>query len=520
MLTLAITLLALGLLLVALSVRGRVVARGRFCRRCRFDLAGLGPDRDACPECGRSLSAPRAARPALRRISRPGLVLGVVLLLIGAAGIWLSAFNNAAAVLQGLPDRPLLALHALGVDDAFDEIVANRLQRVPPLDDRAWIGLIDDALAARADEQTPWDPRHGQVLMVAWADGRLTPAQVDRYLADSLAISVEFAGPVRHGAEQVGMRLIARPSERIASVTGSEGVVTLPAGRMMIQYEITETGMAGRPAPPARRVGMTGFDVPAAGFPSRGMFGSIVRLTPDHWAGVEPGTEQVFFVEYEAAIVDMEDDRAFYRTTGRIEQHVRVLPADAELVARVAPPETLAAFETRPVLRIAPIYTRGLDGEGADPGSVRFGIIAHDLPVAVVGDVVVIHDGRETRVGVFSAPASIGYHIGGQGWTDPPPDAADLLAAWAAAGTVTVEIRPNARQAEKVPGVDTILGVPLRFEGVRVRDDQPAPNVLSSAENPEHIPGRPVRDADNQPGPDPDPGQSPTPSPTPSGGAP
>jgi hypothetical protein len=43
MLWLGLTLTTAALALLILGLRGRVIARGTFCRKCRFDLAGLEP---------------------------------------------------------------------------------------------------------------------------------------------------------------------------------------------------------------------------------------------------------------------------------------------------------------------------------------------------------------------------------------------------------------------------------------------------------------------------------------------
>ena len=50
MLAIGLTLLVAAIILLLLALRGRTIARGRFCRKCRFDLAGLTAPA-ACPEC-------------------------------------------------------------------------------------------------------------------------------------------------------------------------------------------------------------------------------------------------------------------------------------------------------------------------------------------------------------------------------------------------------------------------------------------------------------------------------------
>src|SRR5690349_6074803 len=49
--------LLLGVVLLALGLRGRRVGDHPYCRRCGFDLFGLPPAHPACPECGADLLA-------------------------------------------------------------------------------------------------------------------------------------------------------------------------------------------------------------------------------------------------------------------------------------------------------------------------------------------------------------------------------------------------------------------------------------------------------------------------------
>jgi len=149
MLTLSIIVLAIGTLLLILALRGRVVERGAFCHRCRFDLCGLDRQEPSlrCPECGRDLSGHKSTRATLRTRRPVLLACGAVLLFIGLASVGVSATNNTARVLAVMPDRVVLTLHSAGMDEAFTEITTNRLARFPPMSDRTWSRCVQVTVA-------------------------------------------------------------------------------------------------------------------------------------------------------------------------------------------------------------------------------------------------------------------------------------------------------------------------------------------------------------------------------------
>lgn len=78
--------MTLGVLGVALGMRGRAVDDHPICRRCRYDLVGQPAETPKCPECGADLLRPRATRRGNRVRRRGPFTVGVVLILaaIGA----------------------------------------------------------------------------------------------------------------------------------------------------------------------------------------------------------------------------------------------------------------------------------------------------------------------------------------------------------------------------------------------------------------------------------------------------
>jgi hypothetical protein len=498
-------LLAVAAVLLALAIRGRVTARGRFCRKCRFDLAGLDPDRPdaACPECGRAVGDPLATRPVLRRRSRWGIAAGVVLLLVGATLTGIAATKNTARIFAAMPDAVVLPLHRLGVEAAFVEITDNRLARIPPLSDRTWSRLIDDAMALHADVNTPWNPRHGEVLATAMSSGRLTPEQARTFLNGAFTPSAGVAQSLRHGSDGLGVTIEIRNAPR-SSVMTRMGLLSDTEGDIFHRLEPISARLPALDLTiPLSGGGMTGLSLPsAAGGGGMGSMSSRIDLSGVDWSKVEPDTELAVELTYKVAAVRFSDGHEHAGQTHTANLTTRVLPADADLVALDADPDTIAAFRDGPRIRLAPLHVPPED-QGAGPRA-RAAIIFDHCPVAISGRVFVIHAGAETHItNVTSHAMPGGYSISSLSWNSGPADPDRTLRdAWLAAGRVTIEIRPDPREAERTPGIASILGVPLRFENVKVTDTDPGASAGSSAVHRDHVAGRPVTDPAITPPPD------------------
>ncbi len=129
MLTLGLTLTMLALTALPLALRARVTARGIFCRRCRFDLAGLDHARSpTCPECGRDLRSPNSTRSTLRAANPPMLVVAACLMLLGIAGLTANAPSVQAFILSRVSDPALVWLDRAGLNRARAEVLS-RLAR-------------------------------------------------------------------------------------------------------------------------------------------------------------------------------------------------------------------------------------------------------------------------------------------------------------------------------------------------------------------------------------------------------
>lgn len=191
-----------GIVTIVLALRGRRIDDHPVCRRCRFDLVGVHPGAEVCPECGRSLDA-RAVRTGNRRRRKGLLAVGVIALalaLFGVAGIVASTLGGAALN----PYKPLWMLlsEAKGSDakrtsDAIDEI-EDRLAG-NALSDEAIARVVRFSLDRHAHADDPNAPRWIDLIESLRLGDRLSPEQFARYLEQGLAYAVRVRPRIRAG---------------------------------------------------------------------------------------------------------------------------------------------------------------------------------------------------------------------------------------------------------------------------------------------------------------------------------
>ncbi|MFG0244810.1 MAG: hypothetical protein ACF8MF_02000 [Phycisphaerales bacterium JB052] len=496
----SIGLCVLAFILLVLGWRGRVVSRGVFCRKCRFDLAGIDRqgDQSKCPECGRDIADLKATRPVLRRKRPVVLVLALLLLLTGGSLLGIVASNNTARVLAAMPDRVVLTLHVLGMDAALTEIATNRLTQVPPMSDADWAGLIETALEHQANTSRVWDPRDGEVLMQAFISARLTPEQIEQYFEAGLEAFAEFPNEVRHGAEEMGVTLNVQSSGRLTSLSGTMGLLTDGTDTVWNRLEVTACGIVD----PAieklltKNAGYVGLNIPGPYGGGSGSIGASFTLEASEWDTIIPGEEYTFYINYKASVTRMSDGHIHQEQEGTLKQAVRILPSDAQLVQLNTHPDTIDRFHDQPAFRITSLHMFPEEKRRVDDTSM---LIAHcstiteNLPIAVAGDAVLIFEGQEYQMGPVSRVPLSGYGISNMRWVSNDTIPSSLIDAMLEAGSVTIEIRPNTSVAEKIPGVEQILGLPLRFDDVVVTSE-PKPLAQSSEPHPDQRLGRVVTD--------------------------
>jgi hypothetical protein len=492
MTVLGITLLFLGVLVLAMALRGRVTARGRFCRTCRFDLAGL-TNPSACPECGRTMDGPGATRSTLRAVRRWPAAFAAVLLVTGGALTAISASGSTARLVGLLPDRALLTLSDFGVDDALTEL-SNRVTGTGLPDDML-DRLAAEALELQADASRAWDPRHGEFLAFAWISGRLSDEQLGRYIENSADAEVVFPEYIRHGAESfTGQILQGRGSRRQAlnRATINPG----QPGAVMIWERLEAAGVREpehRREPPS----FIGGQLTAPGTVGQGGgFPAIIPMEGFDWTRVEAGTDLTFFVTLRMTAIRETDNKQLAERTVTLEQTVRVLSPDEPLVRMKSDPETIDAFRNDTTIRVTHAHIPPPEERSGDRHHTLY-VHAQDMPMTVSGPVYALTQDGEVRISRFTMPAQpAGMSMLTLIWRPLEVDdetAVRLLEEWRAAGSITIEIRPDPLFAEKTAGVREILGVPIRFENVPVTDSAP-PLAMQTTAHPSLIPGRPITD--------------------------
>lgn len=214
-----LSLLIVGVLLIALGRRGRRQNDHPQCRWCGFDLMGVYPASPTCPECGAGLKRPGAVRDGVRHRSIPLIVLGVLLaatplLPLGVVGYAAVTGTNISKYLP----VGVLIFQARHSSPATSPLIAAELmdrtmgKKLTVQQEQKVAGLV---LELQADESKPWSEKWGDLFGRINLNGNVTADQLTAYgnhapvlvfasravvrAGDPLAIRVE-AGGVRVGA--------------------------------------------------------------------------------------------------------------------------------------------------------------------------------------------------------------------------------------------------------------------------------------------------------------------------------
>lgn len=200
-----------GIFLIRAGLRGRRVNDHPVCRRCRFDLVGLGggtrPER--CPECGESLTGTtRKARRAIidgeRKRRWWAFSFGVVLLLAGlGTGFWLTYKPLAKFPwTTWAPDWVLAEMVDSTNTARADGVIRELMLRIT----RAEIGApdvdraVNRALRAQADLGTPWNPELGNLIEVAREKGLVNETRWKQYARQAVVIDLRVRERIAPGS--------------------------------------------------------------------------------------------------------------------------------------------------------------------------------------------------------------------------------------------------------------------------------------------------------------------------------
>lgn len=221
--------------LLATGLRGRRLDDHPICRKCRFDLVGVWPGRETCPECGAGIADARARRVGNRRRSRWLITVGAGLLAMGGvplATLVLSMLIGPAAnpykpawllVTEARYSGPGVATAALGE-------LGSRVTKKKKFDRGTMSKLVAEGLARQADLQMPWLPAWGDFIMAAWNGGVAGDADLAAYIRGG----VQFEAVVRERArvdEPTSLKIVGR-SSRLSNSTDIWIAVNFDAVRL------------------------------------------------------------------------------------------------------------------------------------------------------------------------------------------------------------------------------------------------------------------------------------------------
>jgi hypothetical protein len=206
----------LGVLLLALGLRGRRINDHPHCRRCLFDLVGLLPaDAEAfslvCPECGRSIKHVRdirfGARVRRRWMIAGGSAILVLVMAFGGSVVWFAA--RGPAIYAKLPTPILRTLIPYSSGTGLDAIGNELAKRITSgtLDLREVSSVVEAALDRQRDERQPWSPSLGGAIEAAIRAGQVSDAQFERFCAGAVRLHDYVRETIVEG-DEVPIRLV------------------------------------------------------------------------------------------------------------------------------------------------------------------------------------------------------------------------------------------------------------------------------------------------------------------------
>lgn len=432
----------LGTVLLVLGLRGRRVNYHPICRKCKFDLVGLWPGKERCPECGRALASARAIRRGARR-RRPGLII------LGAA-ILLPPVAFGAVLLISIiagpginPSKPLwlLSYEARHTGPgravpALTEITRRVNMNLLP-DPAAVDPLIDEALARQDGPGGRWMPEWGDLILSARAAGRLDQERFKQFLRRAIRDELVMRPRARAG----------RQAQFTLSL-GMEGAYTGMAGQT-ISLNIGPCEIDGQVRPPsdaAYSLGISPGGIAMVG----GSLGRPVNTGRRPWRvawtiSVPGGPAPISWTEQRSGEIEVipegEPLVQFHRDPSLAEQYqAAIRPRNAELDQSLSP------------------YGRVLLEYSALPYPVSL-----EVYFAWTGP-----DGKrcEQRIGEASLEARVtGRHGTGMDLALPPPVGMQ---------EIEVVLRPSIDVAELEPDVQaTWIGPDLVYPATPVNDRRP-----------------------------------------------
>ncbi len=194
-------LLLIGVVVCTMGRHGRRIDHHLLCRACGFDLFNRPENARRCPECGADTTRRHAFRVGNRRLNQPVAFAGTALaglavgLLTLAAARWASQADWIAWTPMGVLRSEVVATASPARARVADELL--RRLHAGRGSDRE-VSLLVDALLARQGTRD-WCPAWGDLVQGAIIEGRASPAQIDRYVQQMVAVTFELRPRMRAG---------------------------------------------------------------------------------------------------------------------------------------------------------------------------------------------------------------------------------------------------------------------------------------------------------------------------------
>lgn len=230
-------------MLLAIGVRGRQTDDHPHCRGCGFDLFGLFPRAERCPECGGGLQRSGAVRDGGRTKRSGWIAAGVVTLVMSVVSLGTAVVGSGAwpAAYGMMPDAVLVWMMET---PAAREEVASRLA-TGEFGQASASRVISKALDAQGDRSRPWDASWGDLVELAAVGGYAQPLDLERYAHQSAGFQLNVRPKIKIGLKP-GAYLSAAPDLRIGSTARVE--VQLRVQSMKINGRAVQSRLPQNPA--------------------------------------------------------------------------------------------------------------------------------------------------------------------------------------------------------------------------------------------------------------------------------
>jgi len=468
MINIGIAIVFTGVLVLVLALRGRIAAKGQFCKKCKFDLAGLDLDSiDAkCPECGNEVHQQSTRRTILRRRSRVGLTIACALMLAGIGSVGMGAAGQTRAMVAAMPDSIVLFLTDMGMDEALDEL-HTRTSLVPStMSAKDWDHAIESGLAIQADNSILWDMRWGQVLFDALSNDQMSKEQVEQYFTVGLEYELLVRDRVHPGTNILPNKL-RRIQTRLQPFTGGTTAYS-------IRNQITAVSV-GETVPffeqdlhewkRSLRIQNDGHQSSS----SAGTYGYLEFFDKSSGA-------QVKFVFSYTIRLDRGDELVFEKN---VQEQVTVTVIDpSEPIVRVVKNDAIAqsvfdkVFMT--AIKITEVFPEPPKNNRM-PSPNAMAMTAEPVAKTVSFQFFMVFDDEEIKIGTMSNPTSSTNGIGA--WLSvgesrkngiSNEQAREIHAKLLNKDTVTIVARTDSALMIKEPNVDEVLGMTIIFENVPI----------------------------------------------------